>query len=82
MQVVNGYICLNCSDVDRARKFVDPAAPQTASSSQAKDLREKPNTQREDAVRFGGSLSPANSLQSSNPSAPNVNPKSLVDIYT
>lgn len=27
MQIVAGYICLNCADVDLARKGVDPAHP-------------------------------------------------------
>ena len=27
MQVVNGYVCRNCTDVDLAKKNIDPAHP-------------------------------------------------------
>jgi hypothetical protein len=27
MQVVNGFVCRDCTDVDRAKKGIDPAHP-------------------------------------------------------
>ena len=43
MQIVNGYVCLNCTDVERAKKGTDPVAaaanPQAETESKPTDLR-------------------------------------------
>lgn len=44
---VNGYVCRNCDDVSKAKKFIDPAAPKGS---------EFDTTANNGAVVFGGSL--------------------------
>lgn len=43
MQVVSGYVCFNCTDVERAKKGSDPAVaaanPQAATDPKATELR-------------------------------------------
>jgi len=55
MQIVNGYVCFNCSDVAAAKKHTDPAHPDQdpAAQKSAKPLE----TQTQEAVTFGGTLS-------------------------
>jgi hypothetical protein len=61
-QIVNGYVCFNCSDVALAQKDINPAHPpnspdpsgQTNGPSAAQGSS---NTQSTPAVTFGGSLS-------------------------
>jgi hypothetical protein len=48
---VNGYSCKNCTDVDYAKKHVDPAHPKDGPYG----VNAAANTDRP-AVRFGGSL--------------------------
>lgn len=43
---VNGYICRNCDDVSKAKKFEDPAGPKPTDPKPAND----------GAVSFGGTL--------------------------
>lgn len=51
--IVNGFSCKNCTDVSLATKHIDPAHPK--SGPYGIDVRNDP-TVRQDAVRFGGSL--------------------------
>lgn len=55
MQIVNGYVCQNCSDVDKAKKNVDPAPPQQARATD--DTAKSKETVAPEAVTFGGTLS-------------------------
>lgn len=32
MEIVNGYVCRDCTDVERARKGEDPAKPQVGAA--------------------------------------------------
>lgn len=50
MEIVNGYVCRNCSDVELAKKGVDPAKPEEAKAEEARP-------ERGPAVTFGGALS-------------------------
>jgi hypothetical protein len=50
MEIVNGYVCRNCTDVEMAKKGVDPAKPEEAGKAE----EAKPG--RGPAVTFGGSL--------------------------
>jgi hypothetical protein len=52
MEIVNGYVCRNCSDVELAKKGVDPAKPEKATKV------EEAKPERGPAVTYGGSLSP------------------------
>ena len=35
MEIVNGFPCFNCTDVDRARHNIDPAAPRLSPAVKA-----------------------------------------------
>jgi hypothetical protein len=56
---VNGYQCWNCTDVDNAKKHIDPqhpkAGPYGIDAASDPSLRNNPKTQA--AVIFGGALS-------------------------
>jgi hypothetical protein len=59
MEIVNGFPCKNCTDVDYAKKNIDPAHPKDGPygvnnpEKQAKAAHDK-------AVKFGGGLSALN----------------------
>jgi len=68
MELVNGYVCFNCTDVDLAKKGINPAKPQDNPrspnydpSDPSAELSGFDNT----AVKFGGALSALNDTQSS-----------------
>jgi hypothetical protein len=55
--MVNGFSCKNCTDVDYAKKHIDPAHPK--SGPYGIDAKSDPSVQQttaSDAVTFGGSL--------------------------
>ena len=57
MQIVNGYICMNCCDVDKARLGQDPHQQANQIQKQLKDLFDSPASAKAGpAVTFGGSL--------------------------
>ena len=71
MQIVNGFVCMNCTDVERAQKFIDPAHPkQAATVSGPRDAASPTGTLTRNAVSFGGSLSHLNALDTKHPSDP------------
>ncbi len=51
---VNGFQCRNCSDVDLAKKHVDPAHPKSGPFNV--DAQSDPTRAAQRAVRFGGKL--------------------------
>ena len=55
---VNGYLCWNCTDVDNAKRHIDPQHPKSGpygiDASEDPTLSNKTPEQR--AVLFGGSL--------------------------
>ncbi len=55
---VNGYQCWNCTDVDNAKKHIDPQHPKSGpygiTAAEDPTLRNKPESQK--AIIFGGSL--------------------------
>ncbi len=58
MEIVNGYVCRDCTDVSMARRFVDPAKPEAGPfgvTAQDDSARNSP------AVVFGGRLAELNS---------------------
>ena len=58
MEIVNGYVCNNCTDVANAKRNIDPAHPKDGPFGQdAPDaqVRDKTNAHGQ-AVVFGGSL--------------------------
>jgi hypothetical protein len=57
MQIVNGYICMNCCDVDKARLGQDPHQQANQIQKQLKELfNSAASASAEPAVTFGGSL--------------------------
>jgi hypothetical protein len=70
---VNGFLCRNCTDVDYAKKHIDPQHPRSGPYNiDAKDDPTQPA-----AVRFGGKLSALNdappSTDAAAPDAPGAN---------
>ena len=60
---VNGFSCKNCTDVDYAKKHVDPAHPKDGPYG----INAKGHASRQEpAVKFGGRLSDLNAASSSN----------------
>ena len=58
---VNGFLCKNCTDVDYAKKHIDPAHPKSGPYGiNAKDDPTAQKTAMPAAVTFGGSLSALN----------------------
>ena len=51
---VNGYQCRNCSDVDLAKKHIDPAHPKSGPFDV--DAKADPTRQLQRSVSFGGRL--------------------------
>jgi len=51
---VNGFICRNCTDVDNAKKHIDPAHPK--SGPYGVDAATDPTNPKR-FIQFGGSLS-------------------------
>jgi hypothetical protein len=61
---VNGFSCRNCTDVDYAKKHIDPAHPK--SGPYGIDAKDDPTAQKaadSAAVTFGGTLSGLNARQ-------------------
>jgi hypothetical protein len=50
---VNGFSCKNCTDVDYAKKHIDPSHPKSGPY----DVDAQSDPSRKQAVTFGGSLS-------------------------
>jgi hypothetical protein len=67
---VNGFTCRNCTDVDYAKKHIDPAHPKSGpyDVNAATDP-----SRRTEALTFGGALDGASAQgQASRPYAPGV----------
>ena len=66
IEVVNGYVCRNCTDVEYAKKGVDPAHPKdgvqgadaaaSAAKAEKADAPDARGAERGPAVTFGGGL--------------------------
>ena len=60
---VNGFVCKNCTDVDYAKKHIDPAHPK--SGPYGIDAKNDPSVKNapSSAVVFGGALASLNAKQ-------------------
>ncbi len=70
--IVNGFSCMNCTDVDHANKFVDPARPQDGPKQdgpKGADTKPQKVTFDDPAVIFGGSLANPNAVTSTSPAS-------------
>ena len=74
---VNGYQCRNCSDVDLAKKHIDPAHPK--SGPYGVDAKTDPSRVFQRSVQFGGILAGAND-GGSGAAAPASSTGGLVDL--
>jgi hypothetical protein len=87
VQIVNGFVCMNCTDVEHAKKGIDPAHPKqdaTVSGPRdaAKEASSPTDTLTRNAVSFGGSLSHLNALDTKHPSDPLPGPAGAsLDIF-
>ena len=55
---VNGFTCKNCTDVDYAKKHIDPAHPKAG--PYGVDAASDPSLANKPSVRFGGALTALN----------------------
>ena len=55
IDLVNGYVCHNCSDVELAKRNIDPAHPKDGPAGVDKP-KAPSNVDRNQAVTFGGTL--------------------------
>ena len=72
---VNGYECRNCTDVDNAKKHIDPAHPKSGPFNV--DAKSDPSRLLQDTVSFGGQSLPNGS---GGPGAANAQPGSQLDL--
>jgi hypothetical protein len=65
MEVINGFVCKTCTDVENAKKFIDPARPEAGPVNQpsAEAIGRVP------AVVLGGALAGAESTTAQRDSA-------------
>jgi len=70
---VNGYSCRNCTDVDYAKKHIDPAHPKDG------PFGVDAPPERDPAVRFAGNLSESPGATSPWPTA--YRPGAAVDLH-
>ena len=75
---VNGFQCRNCTDVDLAKKHIDPAHPQ--SGPYGVDAKSDPTRRLQDTVSFGGQLSGAGSSRSGPAAAASAQPGGQLDL--
>ena len=70
---VNGFTCRNCTDVDYARKHIDPAHPKSGPYG----INAKNDPTMTNAVTFGGNLK---SLNDATRPANDTSPTRLLDL--
>lgn len=75
MDIVNGYQCRNCTDIDYAKRHIDPAHPKDGPYG----INKSNGVERGPAVLLGGALAPAGSVSGVSAagavgSTPGVNP--------
>jgi hypothetical protein len=64
MEIVNGYMCRDCTDVSYAKKNIDPAHPK-----EGPQPSEQPSRTNPEAVQWGGALAELNALRVNNAQA-------------
>lgn len=57
---VNGFTCHNCTEVDEAKKHIDPAHPKSGPYGVDADTDPTNPKSKTSAIQFGGSLSSLN----------------------
>lgn len=86
MEIVNGFICRDCTDAERAQRHIDPARPQDGPFGAY--AKEEPKADFGPAVNFGGGLaelnaSPRTDIVNRNEAADRSrnDPGRLVDVF-
>ena len=77
MQIVNGYVCMNCCDVDKARLGQDPHQSADQLKKQIEQRLDKSSSENfGPAVTFGGALqaNDANGASDASGSPPTTDP--------
>ncbi|AMS28804.1 hypothetical protein [Aquidulcibacter sp.] len=64
MEIVNGYMCRDCTDVSYAKKNIDPAHPKDSAQPNEQPAKTKVFS---DAVQFGGLLADLNVRRDTSP---------------
>jgi hypothetical protein len=71
MEMVNGYRCKDCTDVELAKRHIDPAHPKDGPYGvNAKNRADAPARADERSVVFGGILNKLNQTQDGRPADP------------
>ena len=70
---VNGFACKNCTDVDNAKKHIDPQHPK--SGPYGINAKNDPSMQRQSSVIFSGALSGLTGSDARNSSGTNTLPR-------
>ena len=77
---VNGYSCKNCTDVDYAKKHIDPAHPR--SGPYGVNAKDDPTAPKDEAVTFSGTLGALNTKDAGASPAFKPGPRSQFDMLT
>jgi len=72
---VNGYTCKNCTDVDNAKKHIDPEHPKSGPYG----VNAQADSTQNASVKFGGALSGLNAAPSDVP-PPQGAPGARIDL--
>jgi len=70
---VNGFACKNCTDVDNAKKHIDPEHPK--SGPYGINAKNDPSVQRQSSVIFSGALSGLTGTDTRSSSSTNAPPR-------
>jgi len=64
IEIINGFKCKNCTDVDYAKKHIDPAHPKDGpyGVNKPEDPLEKARKDKNSPVEFAGALSALNGV--------------------
>jgi hypothetical protein len=71
--MVNGYACKNCTDVDNAKKHIDPDHPR--SGPYGVNAKDDPTVQQDASIKFGGMLSGLNGVTTAKTSSDSAAPR-------
>jgi len=78
INLVNGYVCHNCTDIDYAKKGIDPAHPNKNDplnpKTKAQNAIAPDKTQINPAVILSGALSSSTTATNQNPSTASYTP--------
>ena len=82
---VNGFQCKNCTDIDYAKKHIDPARPKDGpygvnAKTNGSEVRTTDRVQPDPAVRFGGQLQNVQASDRSAKSSPTADQLRLLDV--